>query len=416
METICQALPLRIKFIGGNYMPFRFSVLSTFPPRQCGIATYSYDLLTHLPSLAKPNVLAICEEESQPGNLEFCVRQHIREDYLALATHVNRSKAQLVHIQHEFGIFGGRDGSYLLDFLAQLQKPAVTTFHTVLATPDPHKFKIMQKVALQSARVIVMAKRAKEILVDTYGINPDKICMLHHGVPKPTSATRGELKKRLNLEGRPVISTFGLLGRGKGIEYAIQAVAKAKEQFPDLCYLIIGKTHPSVKKHEGEDYRYMLMELTRVLGVEDNVKFLDRFLDKEELVEYLTLSDIYLTPYIGQEQITSGTLAYAVGLGKAVVSTPYVYATELLAEGRGLLTEFRDADSMANCLLKILASPQLQAQLEERAGQLGKLMSWDYVAEQHLALYCQVAAEKEHYKTGALFVPGGELVAHTAQT
>lgn len=399
-------------------MPFRFSVLSTFPPRQCGIATYCYDLLTHLPSLARPGVLALCEEEkNEPANpINFCLRQHTRDDYLAAAAYVNRSKTQLVHIQHEFGIFGGADGSYLLDFLAHLQKPAVTTFHTVLAKPDPNKFKIMQQVALQSARVIVMAQRAKEILVDNYGINPDKICILHHGVPKPVSASRQELKTRLDLEGRPVISTFGLLGRGKGIEYAIQAVAKAKEQFPNLCYLIIGKTHPGVKKHEGEDYRYMLMELSRSLGVENNIQFVDRFLDKNELVEYLTLSDIYLTPYIGQEQITSGTLAYAVGLGKAVVSTPYVYAQELLSHGRGLLAQFRDSDSIADCLIQILSSPQLQAQLEERAGQLGKLMSWDYVAEQHLALYCQVAAEKEQYSTGALFIRGGELVAQSAQT
>jgi glycosyltransferase involved in cell wall biosynthesis len=213
-----------------------------------------------------------------------------------------------------------------------------------------------------------------------------------------------------------VILTFGLLGRGKGIEYAIQAVAKIKDQFPQVCYLVIGKTHPSVKKYEGEDYRYMLMELTRSLGVEDNVKFVDRFLDKEELVEYLTLSDIYLTPYLGQEQITSGTLAYAVGLGKAVVSTPYVYAKELLSHDRGLFAKFRDSDSIAHSLTLILSSAQLQAKLEERAGQLGKLMSWDYVAEQHLALYCQVAAEKELYSPSALFLHGGDIIAHSAQT
>lgn len=398
-------------------MPFRFATLSTFPPRECGIATYTYDLLTHLPTLAKPSVLGIFEDTCEPHHhLEVCIRQHKREDYRALALHVNKSKAQLVHIQHEFGIFGGSDGSYLLDFLAQLQKPAVTTFHTVLADPDPHKFKITQQIGMQSAKIIVMAQKAKTILTEHYQIDPKKIVMLHHGVPRPTTRTRTELKKQLGLEGRPIITTFGLLGRGKGIEYAIQAVAKAKEHFPDLCYLVIGKTHPGVKKQEGEDYRYMLMELTRILGIEENVKFLDRFLDKKELVEYLTLSDIYLTPYIGQEQITSGTLAYAVGLGKAVVSTPYVYAEELLAEGRGLLTKFKDADSIAESLIKILGSETLQKELETKAGQLGKLMSWDYVAEQHLSLYCQVAAEGEAYETGALFVPGGELVANTAQT
>jgi glycosyltransferase involved in cell wall biosynthesis len=398
-------------------MPFRFSVLSTFPPRQCGIATYCYDLLTHLPTLARPTVLALCEEQSEPAApVGFCLRQHVRDDYSAAAAYLNKSKAQLVHIQHEFGIFGGVDGSYLLDFLAHLQKPAVTTFHTVLAKADSNKFKIMQKVALESARVIVMAQRAKEILVNIYGINPDRICMLHHGVPKPISSSREELKKHLGLQGRPVILTFGLLGRGKGIEYAIQAVAKIKDQFPQVCYLVIGKTHPSVKKYEGEDYRYMLMELTRSLGVEDNVKFVDRFLDKEELVEYLTLSDIYLTPYLGQEQITSGTLAYAVGLGKAVVSTPYVYAKELLSHDRGLFAKFRDSDSIAHSLTLILSSAQLQAKLEERAGQLGKLMSWDYVAEQHLALYCQVAAEKEQYSPSALFLHGGDIIAHSAQT
>ena len=383
-------------------MPFRFAVLSTFPPRQCGIATYCYDLLTHLPSLAKPEVIAICEEQKKNTNpIGLCIEQQKRDDYLKAAVFVNQSKAQLVHIQHEFGIFGGPDGSYLLDFLAHLQKPAVTTFHTVLAKPDANKFKIMQKVAMQSSKVIVMAQRAKEILTEIYGITPEKIFTFHHGVPAPVSATRQELKKRLNLDGRPVISTFGLLGRGKGIEYAIRAVAKAKELFPNLCYLIIGKTHPGVQRNEGEEYRHQLMQLTSSLGMENNIQFVDRFLDKEELVEYLTLTDIYLTPYIGQEQITSGTLAYAVGLGKAVISTPYIYAQELLSGGRGLLAEFRDSDSIARCL-------------EQGAGQLGKFMSWDYVAEQHLALYCQAAADS--CNTGALFIPGGELIANSTQT
>ncbi|HQD39673.1 MAG: glycosyltransferase [Firmicutes bacterium] len=397
-------------------MPFRFSVLSTFPPRQCGIATYCYDLLTHLPSLAKPEILAICEEKEQSTNqFKFSLEQQNRTDYLQAAAVVNKSKSQLVHIQHEFGIFGGQDGRYLLDFLAHLQKPAVTTFHTVLATPDPNKFKIMQRIAQSSTKVIVMAERAKEILVETYQINPEKICIFHHGVPAPCPLSRDELKKRMGLEGREVISTFGLLSRGKGIEYAIKAVAKAKELFPEVCYLIIGRTHPGVQKYEGEEYRHELMKLTARLGLEDNIQFVDRFLDKKELVEYLTLTDIYLTPYIGREQITSGTLAYAVGLGKAVVSTPYFYAQELLAQGRGMLAEFKDSDSIADCLIRILASPELQAELEGRAAQLGKYMSWNYVAEQHLALYCQVASEHS-YSTEALLIPGGELVANSTQT
>lgn len=380
-------------------MVLPITYISTYPPKQCGIATYTYDLITNMPKESKATVVAMVNTGEATSNspVSTTIRRDNRDDYLAAAKFINKSNTRVVHLQHEFGLFGGEDGNYLLDFLAALEKPLVTTFHTVLSSPTKNQLQLVRQISLSSHWVIVMAQEAKRILTQLYQLSPEKIAVLHHGVPNPLATSRQELKAKYGLTSRKVISSFGLLSRGKGMEYAIDAMGQIKDAHPEALYLIIGKTHPDVLARQGEEYRTELKEQVAKLGLEKNVKFIDEFLDKEKLIEYLTLTDIYLTPYPGKQQITSGTLAYAVGLGKATVSTPFIYAKELLAEGRGLFADFCDGKSIARGLEIILSSPKLQQEIESKAFEYGKYMRWSYVAQKHFTLYRRA--------TGQMLVP-----------
>lgn len=366
--------------------------VSTYPPRACGIATFTQDLVRELekvPGIAAPSVVAMEREPLQYGlRVRSTIREQERADYVRAAEWLNASSVDVVVIEHEYGIYGGADGEYILDFARALEKPLVTTLHTVLPEPSANQRRILRELGRLSSRVVTMARRSRDLLARVYGIGVDRIEVIPHGVPllKP-SASKQALKQHYGLAGRSVMSTFGLLSEGKGIEYGIEAVAQVARRHPDLCYLVLGKTHPNIVAQEGERYREKLEGLVQQYGIAQNVRFVNRYLTKQEIVDYLALSDIYLTPYLGKDQAVSGTLAYAAGSGKAIVSTPYRYAEEMLADGRGLLAAFRDAGSIAAAVERILDHPQEARRMEEKMRALGRGMFWNQVARHYEQMF-----------------------------
>ena len=333
--------------------------LSTYPPRECGLATFTEDLINEIDKIGtvRSSVIAVTNGEVYDDpRVECKISQHQRADYFRTALWVNRHMDLLV-IEHEYGIFGGECGEYILDLAKNLKIPFIITTHTVLQHPTSKQRTVLKTLGRLSSGVVTMAANSIPILAKVYGIEPDKITVIPHGVPCLPVKPREQLKIEHDLTGRHVISSFGLLSPAKGLEYGIEAIAQVVPEFENLVYLILGKTHPSVKQSMGESYRQNLMDLAENLGVQDNVQFIDKYLTKEEVMTYLNLSDIYMTPYLSKEQAVSGTLAYAVGCGRVIVSTPYRYAQEMLGGGRGMLAEFSDADSLASCISYILENP-----------------------------------------------------------
>ncbi|HHV61313.1 MAG TPA: glycosyltransferase [Firmicutes bacterium] len=389
--------------------------LTTYPPRKCGIAIFAADLIEALIARNGPGstrVIAISDVAEYLYGPEVIaeISQTTRQDYVKAALLVNESGADLVHIQHEYGIFGGKFGSYLLDFLANVKKPVVVTLHTVQINPEREIVNVLREIARFSRVLIVMAEKARESLAKVYGIDPKKVTVIPHGVPNMRPMRREVLKSKYDLSGRKVISTLGLINPGKGIEYAIQALPAVVRKHPDVVYLVIGQTHPVVQRQMGETYRVSLYEMVGRLGLQDHVRFIDEFLTKDKLLEYLALTDIYLTPYISKEQITSGTLAYAVALGKAIVSTPYFYAEEMLAGGRGLLADFKDPGSIAGCILEILDTPGKQRELERKTRAFGRNMSWPSVAKLHEILFQNIMDKKVPLGTAAATVAAATIL------
>lgn len=379
--------------------------LATYPPRECGIGTFTKDLVDAIQKFtpfSDMSIIAINEEGAihQYGRrVRFVIRQDELETYHEAADWLNASSVSVLSIQHEYGIFGGEDGEYLLDFMARVRKPMVTTLHTVLTKPKDNQKRIIQSIFEKSDRVVAMVDVARDILAESYGVNTDKLRIVPHGVPNIRRIPTDQAKRALGLEGRQVISTFGLISRGKGIEYAIQAVAKVAKEFPNVLYLVLGQTHPVVRRLYGEEYRNHLLSLVRELGIQRNVSFENRYLTLDEIIAYLNASDVYVTPYLGPDQIVSGTLSYALGCGKAIVSTKYLYAKSVLGPGRGLLVDFADAESLADAILRILSDPQLRHNLEEEAFRYGRRTTWHNVAIDYLDIFREVLRERsERYQ------------------
>ena len=327
-------------------------------PRQCGIATFTTDLSSAIAlefSSVECFVLAMNDpgrRHAYPARVRFEIAESEVASYRRAADFLNVNTVDVLSLQHEYGIFGGKAGSHVLGFLRELRMPIVTTLHTILATPNRQQKSVLDEITRLSERVIVMSQYAAELLREVHGVPSDKIDVIPHGIPCMPSAPRS--KERLGVEGKRVILTFGLLSPDKGIEYVIDAFPAVLERHPDAAYVVLGATHPHVKERHGEMYRLMLEQRARSIGVDSSIIFHDRFVAENELADFLSAADIYVTPYLKEEQIASGTLARAVGFGKAVVSTPYVYARELLAEGRGVLVPWRDheatrARSMHSC-------------------------------------------------------------------
>lgn len=374
--------------------------LSTFPPRECGIATFTQDLVNELKDIKiinEPKVIAIDDKEYDYGDdVIYRLKQHDRNSYLELANKLNDSLIDLLVIEHEYGIYGGEWGEYILDLVDNLKVPYVVTLHTILSNPLDKQKHILKELCTKSKRVVTMAKNTIPLLVNLYGVDERKIVVLPHGVPNLPTLSSESLRKKYNIDaGKFVVSTFGLISPGKGLEYGIEAIAKVKEKYPDILYLILGQTHPNIVKSDGEVYRDFLVRKVNELNLNDNVKFVNKYLTKREIVEYLKLSDVYLTPYIGREQAVSGTLAYAAGLGKLVVSTPYKYAEEILSDGRGLLAEFKNPDSIANCINFAIENPHEKQIMEEKIKVYGKTMMWDNVALEYVELFLRIFEDLE---------------------
>lgn len=364
--------------------------LSTYPPRACGLATFTQDLVRELDKvglLSKPRVIAVSDDRyTYSDRVIMELTQHERDSYVSTADTINHSDIELLVIEHEYGIFGGKSGEYILDLVDRLQIPFITTLHTVLPKPTRKQKEILKKLGEKSARIVTMASNTVPILEKVYHIDPSKVEVIHHGVPYRIVPTREKLKEKHGLAGRSIVSTFGLISPGKGLEYGIEAIAEVAKTHKDILYLILGQTHPCIRKKSGETYREKLMKLVEKYGLQEHVRFVDKYLTKDEIIHYLQMSDIYMTPYLGKDQAVSGTLAYAVGYGRVIVSTPYSYAKEMLAEGRGLLAEFRDADSLARQIRYVLDHPDEKKEMEQKTLNLGRTMMWPNVANQYTSL------------------------------
>ncbi|MFP4508241.1 MAG: glycosyltransferase family 4 protein [Candidatus Acetothermia bacterium] len=372
--------------------------LATYPPRKCGIGTFTHDLAENVSKhygeelSARGNVsIAALNDQPEGYNYDpevgFEINSNNKLDYRKAADYVNLSDTKVVNIQHEFGIFGGEDGDNLLPFLENIRKPVVSTLHTILKSPSDHQKEVLIEVCEESTEVVVLADKGKELLESVYGISPENVTMIPHGAPDVPFLDTSYYKEDYGVQGRPVILTFGLLGPNKGIEIAIEAMEKVAERFPEALYIILGATHPHVKEKHGEEYRLNLERMVKQRGLGNNVAFHEMFVPLDELIKYLVTSDIYLTPYLSREQISSGTLAYAVALGNAVVSTPYWYAEELLAEGRGELVPFEDPEATADAINELLADEEKRQRMRRRAYQFGRGMIWHSVAGDYRRTY-----------------------------
>lgn len=380
--------------------PLRVLVLGSFPPRECGIATFTKDVVDSLGlrTDVRCEVIAIDEPGTARRYEQPVVARLARDDtssYAELAGFINAHPAELLLVQHEYGLFGLDDGAAFVALLRAIRKPAVVTFHTVLAHPSEHHRDVTQQICAIAQMIVVLSNTAKDIVLREYRIAPDRVRVIAHGVPDVPFAITAGAKQRLAIADRTVISTFGLLSCGKGLEDAIEAMRSVVLTHPEALYLILGQTHPLVRQHEGETYRMSLRELVVSAGLERHVQFVDRYLTFEDLVSYLSATDIYVTPYLNAEQIVSGTLAYAVGCGKAIVSTPYLYAKELLADERGVLCGFRDPPSIAAAILMLLDNPLRRRSLERRAYAYGRTMIWPHVAEAYAGAFREVVSNLE---------------------
>ena len=367
----------------------RISFLSTYPPRECGIAHFTKDLVDSMCKIdgLAPSIIAM-NEKGAIHDYDRRVKRKIDiddiEDYVRAAEYINSTNVKLLIVQHEFGLFGGDHGEYLKIFLEKLNKPVITTLHTVQPHFDQKSVEILRYIAKRSDSIVVISKAAIDFL-NQQNIPYKKCVLIPHGCPKIDFASGESIKRSLGLEGRLVAATFGLISSGKGIEYAIRALPEVVKKDPRIIYLIIGATHPEVRKHEGEKYRNELMELVTQLGLEEHVRFTNRFLTKRELVKYLQATDIYLTPYNSPDQISSGTLIYAVGAGTAVISTPYYHAQEVLANNRGLLCKFRDSASITESFLKLL-DDDFRHDIQCRAYKYSRRFLWESVAGKYIKL------------------------------
>jgi len=383
----------------------KIAFLSDYTPRQCGIATFTNSLRTavagEFPDLQFP-VIAVNDLAggyNYPSEVRFEIPEQEVKGYRRAADFLNLANADVLCVQHEFGIFGGANGSHLLSLLRNVRIPIVTTLHTILREPTPEQKRVLIEVIRLSARVVTMAEKGVEFLRDVYGTPEEKITLIPHGIPDVPFVDPNYYKDKFGVEGRQLLLTFGLLSPNKGIEFVLKALPEIVEEFSDLVYLVLGATHPNLVRDQGETYRLELERLAKKNGIEKNVMFFNRFVDTEELLEFLGAADIYITPYLNEKQITSGTLAYSFGSGKAVISTPYWHAEELLAGGRGVLVPFGDAAAIATAVRDLLRNETARHAMRKNAYLAGREMIWSSVARQYVR--CFEEARHVHAAAGS---------------
>ncbi len=371
----------------------KVAFISSFLPRKCGIATFTSDLIKNTALAAngefEPLVVAMRSGSDlvYKEPVKFEIRQNVKNDYICAADYINFSHIDVVSVQHEFGLFGGDAGSYLSLLLKRLNAPVITTLHTVLNEPNPDYHKSMVDLCQASYKVITMNERGIDMLADIYGVSRKKIQLIAHGIPDLPFVDSNYYKHKFGMEGRKTILTFGLLSKNKGIEVMLQAIPEIVKEEPSVLYIILGMTHPSVVKHDGESYRFSLQQMVKELGIQEHVIFHNRFVTDDELANFLCAADVYVTPYLNKEQLTSGTLSFAVGTGKAVVSTPYWAATELLANGQGKLVRFSDAKHTAEAIIDILRNDSLFYSLRRKAYEYGRSRTWAKIGQTYWKLF-----------------------------
>ncbi len=381
----------------------KLAYIGTYPPRQCGIGTFTQNLYNSM--ITDPDssddpvegyIVAINDNDltyKYPDEVKLTIKQDYQQDYLEAVKTINLSGADLCILEHEFGIYGGQNGIYILPLLYRLEMPFVVTLHTILREPSYNEKAVLQEICKMASKVVVMSHKAVEFLVDIYNVDRNKIAYIEHGVPD-IQFSQEQTKKEFNLGKKKLLLTFGILGRNKGIETVINALPKVIEKHPDALYVVLGKTHPNVLRHSGEEYRNSLLLLTKKLNLSDHVVFINEFIDQRELVKYLSASDIYITPYLNEAQITSGTLSYAIGVGSAVISTPFWHAVELLDEGRGILFNFNDSEQLSQILMDLLDNPDELKKLREKAHDYGRTITWPKSGGKYNELIRQILETK----------------------
>lgn len=391
MEKSSRSIIKRVAFIG-NYQP-----------RQCGIATFTTDLCEAIAVEYKGTACIALpvndtgEGYEYPPRVRFELTEKDIESYRRAADFLNINNVDMVSLQHEYGIYGGKAGSYILTLLRELRMPVVTTLHTILREPNPDQRRVLEEIISLSDRVVVMSERGVEFLQDIYHVPPEKIDLIPHGIPDVPFVDPSFHKDLFGVEGKSVLLSFGLLSANKGIENVIAALPAILEKHPKVVYIVVGATHPHVIQNEGETYRLSLQWLAREKGVEANVIFYNRFVSLEELIQFISASDIYITPYLDAAQITSGTLAYTVGAGKAVISTPYWYAEEILADDRGALVPFSDPQALAEQVIDLLENESKRHAMRKRAYLFGRDMIWSQVARRYMKTFERARAERRYF-------------------
>jgi len=381
----------------------RIAFIGNYLPRQCGIATFTTDLCEAVATAyAGTTCIALPVNDIEAGyayppRVRFELTEKDIDSYHRAADFLNINNVDLVCLQHEYGIYGGRAGGNILALLRELRMPIVTTLHSILRDPDPDQRRVLEQVAALSDRLVVMSKRGVEFLQEIYGVSPEKIDLIPHGIPDVPFVDPSFHKDLFGVEGKIVLLSFGLLSPNKGIENVIAALPAIVERYPNVVYIILGVTHPQVVRNEGETYRLSLQWMAEEKGVEGNVIFYNRFVSLEELVQFISAADIYVTPYRDPAQITSGTLAYTIGAGKAVISTPYWYAEEMLAEERGVLVPFGDPAALAEQVINLLDNETERHAMRKRAYLFGREMVWPNVARCYVASFERARAERRHF-------------------
>jgi len=373
----------------------KLAYIGTYPPRECGIGTFTMNLYRSMVinnGIIRDSIdgfIVAMNDHDQtydyPEEVKLTIRQEHQRDYLSAVKFINLSGADLCILEHEFGIFGGQDGVYILPLLHRLEIPLIVTIHTIIKAPSYNEKAILVEICRMANKIVVMSHKAIEFLTSIYNVEREKIVFIDHGVPD-IQFGQVKSKEEFNLENKKVLLTFGFIGRNKGIETVIKALPKVIDKYPDVLYMVLGKTHPNVLRYSGEEYRNYLQHLVKSLNLNNHVFFLNEYINQKELFKYLSAADIYITPYINEAQITSGTLSYAIGVGAAVVSTPYWHAAELLADGRGKLFNFNDSDGLSAILLELLDNPDVLKNLQKKAYDYGRKITWPKTGEKYIAV------------------------------
>jgi glycosyltransferase involved in cell wall biosynthesis len=381
------------QILGGKRRPIRVIYVSSYIPRKCGIATYTKDLtnaINHLNPYALAEIMAVNrpgEYLNYPWETKFKINQEELASYLQAADYINHSGADLVSLQHEFGLFGNHLGENIIPFVESLKRPLVTTLHTVFDEPDSSGGVIIKRLLEKSKASIVMMEKIKNKLVQEYHASAEKIITIPHGTPDLPYAPTDGYKKRKRLSDRLILGNINLLTQNKGIENTLDAVSLIAKKYPNVLYLIIGQTHPVDLQYNGEKYRKFLINRVKKLKIQKNVRFINKYISLDELIEWLGVIDFYVTPYLDPQQASSGALAYAVGAGKCCISSPYLYAQEVLSCGRGIIVPFRNAKNIASSVIELWENKDKKMEIEKNAYDYGRLMTWSNVALQYLDLY-----------------------------